>query len=98
MSVETRQIVWESLRPLLRPHRRSFAWVLVLTLLGSAFALVEPLVYREVVNDVSGLYVRHAFEQSGAGGHPNADTTRKHEKGHVAARTPKQALSTLLWA
>ena len=98
MSVETRNIVWESLRPLLGPHKRSFIWVFALTVLGSGFGLIEPLVYREVVNDVSGLYVRHAYEQSGKPKHPNADTTKKHRRGHVAARTPEQALNTLLWA
>lgn len=98
MSLETRQIVWQALRPLLRPHRRTFIAVFLLTLAGSCFALVEPIVYREVINDVSGLYVRHAYEQSGATGHPSADTSKSHRKGHVAARTPEQALSTLVWA
>jgi len=98
MSAETRQIVWQALRPLLRPHRRAFTWVFLLTLAGSSFGLVEPIVYREVVNDVSGLYVRHAYENSGATGHPSADTSKKHQQGHVAARTVEQALSTLIWA
>jgi ABC-type multidrug transport system fused ATPase/permease subunit len=98
MSAETRQLVYRTLRPLLPAHKRTFFVVVVLTLLGAGFGLVEPLVYREVIDDVSGLYVRHAYEQSGTTKHPGADTQRHHRHGQVAARTPKQALSTLLWA
>jgi ABC-type multidrug transport system fused ATPase/permease subunit len=98
MSAETRQLVYQTLRPLLPAHKRTFFIVLTLTLLGAGFGLIEPMVYREVIDDVSGMYVRHAYEQSGTSQHPDADTHRHHRHGQVAARTPDQALSTLLWA
>lgn len=39
------------------PYRRQFAIVAMLALLGTAADLIEPLIYREAVNDIAGLFV-----------------------------------------
>jgi ABC-type multidrug transport system fused ATPase/permease subunit len=98
MSVETRTIVWRSLVGPLRASRRAFIAVTILAALSAAADLVEPLIYREAINDVAGLFVRAAYEKAGAPGHRDADTAKSHKHGRVAARTPEQALRTLLIA
>lgn len=151
------------------PYKRKFLWVVILGLLSTGASLVEPLIYREAINDVAGLFVRQARENaqkdlgldpeetesihsmfreetadsgairadsgtvgtnsgsvradsgavradSGAAGarkavHGRHGHTKKapapkqpvkkpepHTQTHVAARSPQQALSTLLWA
>jgi ATP-binding cassette subfamily B protein len=112
--------VWKHLFRLILPHRKKFLWVVTLGLLSTGASLVEPLIYREAINDVAGLFVRQAREnaQKDLGLDP-AETdsihamveeeapaaTRTithppepHTQGHVAARSPSQALKTLLWA
>lgn len=49
--------VWRTFAALALPHRRRFAWVAVLALLGTATQLVGPLIYRAAVNDIAGLFV-----------------------------------------
>ena len=134
-----KQAIWKNIYRLILPHRRKFLWVVTLGLLSTAANLVEPLIYREAVNDVAGLFVNQAQEDTkkemgiavdeeevlpAAGNvrpsetadsslhkkspvkskHPTAKkVSRKkikepHTRGHVAARSPDQALDTLLWA
>ncbi len=155
--------VWKNIFRLILPHRKKFLWVVTLGLLSTGASLVEPLIYREAINDVAGLFVKQARENAqkdlgldpdeeesirsmieeetspgdsdrtvadsaasssavpgpagrvtapkkGAAGakHPAAKKTPKkkhavkprepHKQGHVAARSPEQALNTLLWA
>ena len=156
--------VWKKIIRLIIPHRRQFIWVVFLGLLSTGASLVEPLIYREAINDVAGLFVRQAREnaqkdlglepdeeagirsmieeESGPGGGDatagssgtdsirapaarDAGTAGKtravtggkhaaskkehkkkgkpkspepHQQGHVAARSPQEALDTLLWA
>jgi ATP-binding cassette subfamily B protein len=98
MSIESRSMVWRVLAGPLRASRRAFVIVTILAGLAAAADLVEPLIYREAINDVAGLFVRSAYEKAGASGHEDADTGRAHTRRHVAARTPDQALRTLLIA
>jgi ABC-type multidrug transport system fused ATPase/permease subunit len=112
--------VWKHLFQLILPHRKKFLWVVTLGLLSTGASLVEPLIYREAINDVAGLFVKQAREnaQKDLGLDPGetdsihamvdeeAPVMRKpithlpepHTQGHVAARSPSQALKTLLWA
>jgi ABC-type multidrug transport system fused ATPase/permease subunit len=144
--------VWKNIFRLILPYRKKFLWVVTLGLLSTGVGLIEPLIYREAINDVAGLFVRQARENAqkdlgvdpeeeesirnmirsevpdsttaapdsaanahgaaaapntgagsttapdnGAGTHTVAQPT-PHSPGHVAARSPKQALNTLLWA
>src|ERR1700729_530620 len=56
--------VWKHLFGLLLPHRKKFLWVVTLGLLSPGASLIEPLIYREAINDVAGLFVRQARENA----------------------------------
>ena len=134
--------VWKNIFRLILPYRKKFLWVVTLGLLSTGVGLIEPLIYREAINDVAGLFVRQARENAqkdlgvdleeeesirnmirsevpdsasaapdsanathGAATAPGVTAATKtiaqptpHSPGHVAARSPKQALNTLLWA
>lgn len=112
--------VWKNIFRLIIPYRRKFLWVVFLGLLSTGASLVEPLIYREAINDVAGLFVRqarenaqkdlglepgeedsirHMIEQETPGARqPAVHGPEHHQKGHVASRSPRQALQTLLWA
>jgi len=149
--------VWGNIFRLIIPHKRKFLWVVTLGLLSTGASLIEPLIYREAINDVAGLFVKQAGENvrkdlgldpgdleqlsnSIEEEAPSPDTAaletpsvkpphektsavhehntgprhnvrkkghkeqaaskpvESHAKGHVAARSPEQAIKTLLWA
>jgi len=166
MEKPIKKAVWKNIFRLILPYRRKFLWVVVLGLLSTGASLVEPLIYREAINDVAGLFVRQARENAqkdlgldstdmesfrsmfrsetadsaaadSAGpaldsaaltppvSHPDSVATRPathgrhhrgkktpqpssakppvkkpepHRQGHVAGRSPQQALNTLLWS
>jgi ABC-type multidrug transport system fused ATPase/permease subunit len=154
MKKTMKKTVWENIFRLIVPYRKKFLWVVTLGLLSTGASLVEPLIYREAINDVAGLFVRqarlnaqkdlgldpgevdsvqsmirsevpdsttgrdssnlpHGAGASGTGRADSAARTKKadsisvapshgapepHTQGHVAARSPQQALNTLLWA
>jgi len=163
MEKTMKKTVWKNIFRLILPYRKKFLWVVTLGLLSTGASLVEPLIYREAINDVAGLFVRQARENaqkdlgldpgetdsiqsmirnevpdSAASKPDSAASTQKsiaskhdsaatkprrssirnlhpasrlspvttptvkipepHTPGHVAARSPRQALDTLLWA
>lgn len=91
-----------SIFSLILPFKKQFVWVVILSLLGTATSLIEPLIYREAINDVAGVFVGQARDsarkESGLAKEPHRKTKEPHYKGKVAPRTPQQALDTLLWA
>ncbi len=106
---------WRNVFELLFTSKRKFVVVVFISLLSTGASLIEPLIYREAINDVTGLFVRQAREDakivatdtvSTEANDPIDDFIQKqisnvkepHQKGHVASRTPQQALETLLWA
>ncbi|HVN42053.1 MAG TPA: ABC transporter ATP-binding protein, partial [Steroidobacteraceae bacterium] len=106
--------VFRAIVRLAAPYRRQFALVAALALLATATDLVEPLIYREAVNDIAGLFVgapgtrgvdvltaQQAEDGAAAAApakKPEARHLLPHRRGHVAARTPKQTLRTLIGA
>jgi ABC-type multidrug transport system fused ATPase/permease subunit len=123
MEKPIKKAVWTNIFRLILPYRKKFAWVVILGLLSTGVSLLEPLIYREAINDVAGLFVRQAREnaQKDLGVDPEeeesirsmvrsevpdstsslqhpANQPTPHSAGHVAARSPQQALKTLLWA
>ncbi len=110
----TQSAVWRNLVDLAWPHRRRFAFVALLALLGTSTDLLEPLIYRAAVNDIAGLFVGAEGERGvdvlideaapaePAETEPAADSApeerQPHARGQVSARTPEQTLQTLLWA
>jgi ATP-binding cassette, subfamily B, bacterial len=105
--------VWGSLIELVSAHKKRFLLVVFISLLSTVTSLVEPLIYREAINDVAGLFV-HKAKVEAAHGHTVANddepissffekevaSIRKepHRPDHVAPRTPSQAMNTLAWA
>jgi ATP-binding cassette, subfamily B, bacterial len=66
MSIEKteKHSVWNSIYRLIIPHRKKFIWVVFLSLLSTGTGLVEPLIYREAINDVAGLFVKQAKDDT----------------------------------
>jgi ABC-type multidrug transport system fused ATPase/permease subunit len=56
--------VWKNIFRLIFPHRKKFLWVVSLGLLSTGASLIEPLIYREAINDVAGLFVKQARENA----------------------------------
>lgn len=72
--------VWKNIFRLIVPHKRKFLWVVALGLLSTGASLVEPLIYREAINDVAGLFVRQAREnaQKDLGLDPDEEESIRH--------------------
>jgi ATP-binding cassette, subfamily B, bacterial len=48
--------IWKQLYRLIAPHRGRFVVAVSIALLSTGANLVEPLVYREAINDIAGLF------------------------------------------
>lgn len=96
------QNIWTNIFKLILPFKKQFLWVVVLSLLGTGTSLIEPLIYREAINDVAGVFVGQARDSArkevGMTREPRKKIKEPHHKGKVAPRTSSQALDTLLWA
>jgi ABC-type multidrug transport system fused ATPase/permease subunit len=94
--------IWRNIFKLILPFKKQFLWVVVLSLLGTGTSLIEPLIYREAINDVAGVFVGQARDSArkevGITREPRKKIKEPHHKGKVAPRTSSQALNTLLWA
>src|SRR5579871_5200028 len=66
MSVEKniKTTVWRNIFRLILPYKNKFLLVVALGLLSTGASLVEPLIYREAINDVAGLFVQQAKENA----------------------------------
>jgi ABC-type multidrug transport system fused ATPase/permease subunit len=60
----TKQTVWKNIYRLVLPHKKKFLWVVTLCLLSTGANLIEPLIYREAINDVAGLFINQAKEET----------------------------------
>ena len=71
--------VWQSIYRLVKPHKRRLIIIFFISLMATAVSLVEPLIYREAVNDVAGLFVQQAKDntknEADAATGVSADTT-----------------------
>ncbi len=61
---EVKLSVWSSIYRLIIPHKKKFFWIVLLSLLSTGASLVEPLIYREAINDVAGLFVKQAKDET----------------------------------
>ena len=55
-----KQNVWQNIYRLVKPYKKKLLAVFTISMLATAVTLVEPLIYREAVNDIAGLYVQKA--------------------------------------
>ncbi len=51
---------WTNIYRLVQPYKKRIALVFFISLLATAVTLVEPLIYREAINDIAGLFVQKA--------------------------------------
>ena len=59
-----KQDVWKSLYRLIKPQRKTFFAVVFLGLLSTGVTLIEPLIYREAINDIAGMFVKQAKDDA----------------------------------
>jgi ABC-type multidrug transport system fused ATPase/permease subunit len=57
---DVKKNVWQNIFRLIRPYKKGLLSVFVISLLSTAVTLVQPLIYREAVNDIAGLFVQDA--------------------------------------
>ena len=58
--INTKKGVWLSIYRLVMPYKKRLLLIFIISLLATAVTLVQPLIYREAVNDIAGLYVQKA--------------------------------------
>src|ERR1700758_5734641 len=52
--------VWQNIFRLIRPYKKGLLGVFVISLLSTTVTLIQPLIYREAINDIAGLFVQDA--------------------------------------
>ncbi len=57
---EIKKGVWQHIYQLVQPFKRTLWWIFGISLLTTGLSLLEPLIYREAVNDIAGLFVQKA--------------------------------------
>lgn len=62
----TKKAVWSHIYRLVQPYKKSLLRVFVISMLATAISLFEPLIYREAVNDIAGLFVKQARDDAAA--------------------------------
>lgn len=65
-NADVKKNVWAHIYRLVRPYKRKLTLVFVISLLATGVTLFEPLIYREAVNDIAGLFVRQARDEAAA--------------------------------
>ena len=56
--------VWREILKLFLPAKGSFALIIFISLLHTGASLIEPLIYREAINDIAGLFVQQAKDKT----------------------------------
>lgn len=54
----SKKAIWTSIFRLIVPQKKQFLLVVLISLLSTGVSLIEPLIYREAVNDIAGLFVQ----------------------------------------
>src|SRR5882724_9007385 len=60
----TKLSVWKNIFQLIVPQWRKFVLIVFIGLLATGANLVEPLIYREAINDVAGLFIQKAKDET----------------------------------
>jgi len=68
--------VWKSIVQLIIPQWRKFILIVFIGLLATGANLVEPLIYREAINDVAGLFIQRAKNETRQQYQSQTDTTQ----------------------
>ncbi|HTH54715.1 MAG TPA: ABC transporter ATP-binding protein, partial [Cyclobacteriaceae bacterium] len=60
----SKKAVWKSIFRLIIPKRKQFLLVVLISLLSTGVSLIEPLIYREAINDIAGIFVKQAKDDT----------------------------------
>jgi ATP-binding cassette, subfamily B, bacterial len=87
-------------------QKKVFLTIFILAGISTLLTLLQPILYREAVNDVAGVFVGGSHAPHPLDGLENAilgteeeedvPSPRPHSQTHVARRTPHQAFKTLI--
>src|SRR5258706_3844915 len=72
----TKMSVWKNIIQLIVPQRRKFVLIVFIGLLATGANLVEPLIYREAINDVAGLFIQKAKDETSQKYQTSVDTSQ----------------------
>jgi len=105
---------WKSLFDIVLPYKKKLLMVIFIGLISTGATLLEPLIYREAINDITGVFIGRAVNEAQADSlsteievnpiisffQERLSDVQKEPHGHsyVASRTPGQAIQTLMWA
>jgi len=68
--------VWKNIIQLIVPQWKKFVLIVFIGLLATGANLIEPLIYREAINDVAGLFIQRAKDETRQKYQTDADTTQ----------------------
>jgi len=68
--------VWKNIIQLIVPQWRKFVLIVFIGLLATGANLIEPLIYREAINDVAGLFIQKAKDETRQQYQADADTSQ----------------------
>ncbi len=60
----TESNLWQNLLSLFSPVRGKFLGIVAVSLASTGATLIEPLIYREAINDIAGLFVQEAKDSA----------------------------------
>src|SRR5260370_39784363 len=60
----SKKAVWKSIFRLILPQKKQFLLVVLISLLSTGVSLIEPLIYREAINDIAGIFVKQAKDDT----------------------------------
>ncbi|MCX6318099.1 MAG: ABC transporter ATP-binding protein [Bacteroidetes bacterium] len=66
--------VWLNIYRLVKPYKGKLFSVFLISLLATAVTLFQPLIYREAINDISGLFAKQAIDDAKGVTDDNAET------------------------
>src|SRR5260221_88866 len=55
-----KKAVWKSIFRLIIPKKKQFLFVVIISLLSTGVSLIEPLIYREAINDIAGIFAKRS--------------------------------------
>ncbi len=78
------------------PYKRTIAMVVVFMLLAITADLLEPVIYKVVINDLSGMFVHKAAKHFTPAENLLEESRKPHTRHAVMPRTAVQAFHTLI--
>lgn len=58
--------VWLNIYRLVKPYKKKLLAVFIISLMATGVTLIEPLIYREAINDISGLFIQQGRDDAKA--------------------------------